>query len=378
MIVSCIRDFERAAQARLPPFLFDYIAGGAGDELTMSANLADLQAVRLRQRVLTNVSDVSTRSTLFGVEQALPVVLGPVGLAGMYARRGECQAARAAAAAAVPFCLSTMSLCAIEEVAAACTAPFWFQLYIMKDRSFLRDLMARARAAGSTTLVFTVDMPLPGKRHRDAHSALSGPNASLRRLIQAFTHPSWAIDVGLLGRPHKLGNIAPVLGEKSGLEDFMGWISTNFDPAITWADLDWLRAEWTGSLVLKGILDAEDARAAVDIGADAIVVSNHGGRQLDGAISTTRALPALVDAIGGRAVVLADGGIRSGVDVVRMLALGADAVLLGRAWAYALAAAGEEGVTRMLQMISAEMRVTMSLIGATRLESIGAALIDTR
>ena len=375
MIVASTTDFREAARRRLPRFLFDYIDGGAYAERTLGRNVSDLADLSLRQRVLRDVSRVSTKTTLFGVEQSLPVALAPVGLTGMYARRGEVQAARAAAAKGVPFCLSTVSVCDVDEVSKASAAPIWFQLYVLRDRGFMRDLLVRAREASATALVFTVDMPVPGARYRDAHSGMSGPNAAARRMLQALGRPAWAWDVGLMGRPHTLGNVAPVLGENSGLEDFMGWLGANFDPAITWKDLDWIRDLWKGPLIIKGVLDPEDARAAADIGADGIVVSNHGGRQLDGVLSSARALPAIADAVGERLTVLADGGVRSGLDVVRMLALGAKGVLLGRAFVYALAARGGPGVTQLLDLIETEMRVAMALTGVNSVSQIDRSIL---
>jgi len=375
MIVASTTDFREAARRRLPRFLFDYIDGGAYAERTLGRNVSDLADIALRQRVLKDVSAVSTRTTLFGVDQALPVALAPVGLTGMYARRGEVQAAKAAAAKGVPFCLSTVSVCDLAEVSKASPAPIWFQLYVLRDRGFMRDLLARAQEAGASTLVFTVDMPVPGARYRDAHSGMSGPNAAMRRYLQAATHPGWAWDVGLRGRPHTLGNVAPVLGAKSGLEDFMGWLGANFDPSIQWKDLDWIREIWKGPLVIKGVLDPEDARAAADIGADGVVVSNHGGRQLDGVPSTARALPAIAEAVGERLTVLVDGGVRSGLDVVRMLALGAQGVLLGRAWVYALAARGGVGVEQLLDLIEKEMRVAMALTGVNTIAEIDRSIL---
>src|SRR5277367_5744567 len=321
VIISSPNDFNEAARRKLPRFLFDYLDGGAGAEMTLRSNLSDLSAIALRQRVLTEVSEVHLGVELFGRKQALPVILAPVGLTGMYARRGEVQAARAAAAAGVPFCLSTVSVCALEEVFPNSTVPLWFQLYMLRDRGFMRDLLARVKEAGCSTLVFTVDMPVPGIRYRDMHSGMSGPRAAARRLVQAITHPSWAWNVGVRGRPHVLGNIAPVLGRSSGLEDFIGWLAANFDPSVGWRDLEWIRDRWDGPLVIKGILDPEDARAAAALGAEGIIVSNHGGRQLDGALSTAHALPRIADAVGrGKVAVLADSGVRSGTDVVRLLA----------------------------------------------------------
>ncbi|HWW27601.1 MAG TPA: FMN-dependent L-lactate dehydrogenase LldD [Caulobacter sp.] len=375
MIVSSTTDFREAARRRLPRFLFDYIDGGAYTERTLARNVSDLADLSLRQRVLKDVSQVSTATSLFGVEQSMPLVLAPVGLTGMYARRGECQAARAASAKGVPLCLSTVSVCDVDEVAAAASRPLWFQLYVLRDRGFMRDLLARAAAAGARTLVFTVDMPVPGARYRDAHSGMSGPNAALRRYLQAALRPHWAWDVGVMGRPHTLGNVAPVLGANSGLEDFMGWLGANFDPSIQWKDLEWIREVWKGPLVIKGVLDPEDAKAAADIGADGVVVSNHGGRQLDGVLSSARALPDIADAVGDKLTVLADGGVRSGLDVVRMLALGAQGVLLGRAAVYALAANGQAGVAQLLDLIEKEMRVAMALTGVNSVSEIDRSIL---
>ena len=375
MIVSSTTDFREAARRKLPRFLFDYIDGGAYAERTLGRNVSDLADIALRQRVLKDVSAGDPSTMLFGVKQALPVALAPVGLTGMYARRGECQAARAAAKKGVPFCLSTVSVCDVDEVSKASPNPIWFQLYVLRDRAFMRDLLARASAAGATALVFTVDMPVPGARYRDAHSGMSGPNAAARRMVQAMFKPQWAWDVGVMGRPHTLGNVAPVLGENSGLEDFMGWLGANFDPSIQWKDLEWIRDLWKGPLIIKGVLDPEDAKAAADIGANGVVVSNHGGRQLDGVLSSTRALPAIADAVGDRLTVLADSGVRSGLDVVRMLALGAKGVLLGRAAVYALAARGEAGVTQLLDLIEKEMRVAMALTGVRDVASIDRSIL---
>jgi L-lactate dehydrogenase (cytochrome) len=365
-------DYRALARARLPHFLFEYIDGGSYAEVTLQRNVTDLAEVALRQRVMTDVSAIDLSTGLFGQRLAMPVALAPVGLAGMNARRGEVQAARAAQAAGVPFCLSTVSVCPLAEVAAA-AAPFWFQLYMIRDRAFMIDLIDQARAAGCSALVFTVDMPVPGSRYRDLRSGLAGAAGmagSLRRAWQAARRPGWAWDVGLQGRPHHLGNVAPVLGSNSGLEDFLGWMRKNFDPTVTWRDLEFVRSRWDGPLIVKGILDPDDARLAADHGADGIIVSNHGGRQLDGVLSSAKALPPIADAVGGRVTVLADSGVRSGLDVVRMLALGADGVLLGRAWAYALAAAGEQGVRHMLGLIEAEMRVAMALTGCTNIPAI--------
>lgn len=372
MIISAPTDFRGAAARRLPPFLFHYIDGGSGAETTLRRNEADLQALSIRQNVLRDVGGLSTATTLFGEDMALPVVLAPVGLTGMYARRGEVQAASAAAAHGVPFTLSTVSVCPLEEVQAQCPRPIWFQLYVLKDRGFMRNVLERAKAAGIKTLVFTVDMPLPGSRYRDAHSGMSGPYAGLRRMIQAMTHPAWAWDVGLRGKPHDLGNVSAYMGKPMALGDYIGWLGNNFDPGIGWKDLEWIRAFWDGPMVVKGILEPEDARDAVRFGADGLVVSNHGGRQLDGTLSSVAALPRIADAVQGDLRILADSGVRTGLDVVRMLASGADAVMLGRAFIYALAARGGAGVGQLLDLIARDMRVTMALTGARTVADIGA------
>ncbi|KNC16116.1 FMN-dependent L-lactate dehydrogenase LldD [Pseudomonas sp. RIT-PI-a] len=371
MIISASTDYRAAAQRRLPPFLFHYIDGGAYAEHTLKRNVSDLADIALRQRVLRNMSELSLETQLFGETLAMPVALAPIGLCGMFARRGEVQAAKAADAKGIPFTLSTVSVCPIEEVAPAISRPMWFQLYVLKDRGFMKSALERARAAGVKTLVFTVDMPVPGARYRDAHSGMSGANGPMRRMWQAVTHPAWAWDVGLHGRPHDLGNISTYRGNPTGLADYIGWLGSNFDPSISWKDLEWIREFWDGPMIIKGILDPEDARDAVSFGADGIVVSNHGGRQLDGVLSSARALPAIADAVKGDLAILADSGIRSGLDVVRMIALGADTVLLGRAFIYALAVAGGAGVSNLLNLIEKEMRVAMVLTGAKSIAEIG-------
>lgn len=363
--------FRDAARRRLPRFLFDYADGGAFDELTLNANVGDLRRIRLRQRVLQDVANLDVGTTLFGRHQPLPVMLGPIGIGGMFRRRGETQAARAAHRRGLPFTVSTVSICSIGEVRSmAADGPLWFQLYVIRDRDFMRDLIATAREAGAEALVFTVDMPTPGIRYRDTRSGMSGRYGPLRRALQAIGKPHWAWDVGLKGRPHRLGNLEPVLGSASGMSDYMGWLGANFDPSIQWGDLSWIRECWDGPLIIKGILDVEDAREAAAMGADGIVISNHGGRQLDGVMSTAQALPAIADAVGDRLTVLADSGVRSGLDVVRLIALGARGVLLGRAWLFAMAAAGEAGVAHLLDLIEREMRVAMTLTGVSSIDAI--------
>ncbi|HZU64690.1 MAG TPA: FMN-dependent L-lactate dehydrogenase LldD [Novosphingobium sp.] len=380
MIIASVADMRAAARRRLPRFLFEYMDGGSYAETTLRRNVADLEAIALRQRVLRDVSGLDLSTELFGQRQSLPVALAPIGLAGLNARRGECQAVRAAEQAGVPFTLSTVSACPLAEVAQAASRPFWFQLYMIRDRAFMNDLLDQASAAGCSALVFTVDMPVPGSRYRDYHTGLAGTGGlkgAAWRAMQAMARPGWAWDVGLMGRPHHLGNVAPVLKGKTGIEDFFAWMRNNFDPSINWRDLDFIRARWQGPLIIKGILDPEDAREAARLGADGIVVSNHGGRQLDGVLSSARALPPIADAVGDQLTVLADGGIRSGLDVVRMLALGARGVLLGRAWSYALGAGGGTAVTQMLDIIRAEMRVAMALTGCTRIADIDRTILAT-
>jgi L-lactate dehydrogenase (cytochrome) len=375
---ASISDYRELARRRLPHFLYEYVDGGAYGEVTLRRNVADLEALSLRQRVLREVSQLDLSSELFGTRCAMPVALAPVGMAGMCARRGEVQAARAAEHAGVPFCLSTVSVCPLAEVAQGLARPFWFQLYIMRDREFMRDLIGEAIALKCSALVFTVDLPVFSTRYRDMRSGLSGSpglRRSARRLMQIARRPAWAWDVGVQGRPHVLGNLVPVLKGGGGIEDYLGWIGRNMDPAIHWKDLAWVRSLWPGPLIVKGILEAEDAQAAADCGVDGIVVSNHGGRQLDGALSAVRALPDIVAAVGDRLTIMADGGVRSGLDVVRLLALGARGVLVGRPWAYALGARGAAGVTHMLELLAAEMRVAMALTGCTRVAEINERIL---
>ena len=364
-------DYRALAKARLPHFLFEYLDGGSYDEVTLRRNVDDLRSVVLRQRVLRDVSDIDLRTSLFGHEWAMPVGLGPVGLSGLYARRGEVQAARAAAAAKVPMALSTVSGCSLREVAASGNVP-WFQLYFVKDRGFVAQMIETAKEVGSGALVLTVDLAVPGSRYRDYRAAGGG----MRRMAQLLARPEWVWDVGIRGRPISLGNLEPIVGRRAPLSDFQAWIHANFDPSVSWKDVAWVRKQWNGPLIIKGILDADDAKKAAVSGADGIVVSNHGGRQLDGVLSTARALPPIADAVGGRVPILADGGVRSGLDVVRMLALGADFVLLGRAWAYALAGGGGAGVAHVLKLIEAEMRVAMALTGCTSVSAIDSEMLQ--
>jgi L-lactate dehydrogenase (cytochrome) len=378
-VPASVSDYRLLAQRRLPRSFFDYIDGGAYNELTLAANRSDLDALKLHQRVLRGASAIDTSAVVLGERLAQPVILGPVGLAGLYARRGEVQAARAAKAAGVPFCLSTVSICSIEEVSAAGTAPFWFQLYVIRDRGYATELLARARAAGCTTLVFTVDLPVFATRYRDVRNGMTGGAGLADRLAKAWEiarHAGWLLDVPLGGKPLTFGNLAKAVPSARSLEAMKGWVDAQFDPAITWRDLGWLREQWPGNIVIKGVLDVDDARAAADIGASGVVVSNHGGRQLDGAPSAISVLPRVVDAVGDRLAVLMDGGVRSGQDVAKALALGAKAVMLGRPWAYGLAARGEKGVAEILAILKRELAVTMTLLGVERVAQIGPDALD--
>lgn len=360
------RDYRELARRRLPRQLFDYIDGGAYEEATMRANVGDLERLLLRQVVLKDVSRREQTTTVVGQEMAMPVILGPVGLCGMFAPRAEVQAAKAAAAVGIPFVESTVSICGIEEVAGAVPTPPWFQLYVMRDRGYAEDLMARARAAGSPVLVLTIDLAVVGARHRDTRNAVIGrgtPWVRARRAFDLVSHPRWVRDVGIGGKPLTFGNLENAVPGASTPDAFKEWVDSQFDPSVTWDDIAWVREHWDGKLIVKGVLDAEDARRAVQAGVDGIVVSNHGGRQLDSVPSTVRVLPEIVQAVGGEAEVLADGGVRTGLDVVKMLSLGARAVLMGRAWAWAVAAQGETGVRRMLKVVRADIDVALALTG---------------
>jgi L-lactate dehydrogenase (cytochrome) len=379
LVPASVSDYRLLARRRLPKAFFDYIDGGAYNELTLAANRNDLDALKLHQRVLRGASNIDTSTTVLGEQLSQPVILGPVGLAGLYARRGEVQAARAAQAAGVPFCLSTVSICSIEEVSATSTAPFWFQLYVIRDRGYATELLARARAAGCTTLVFTVDLPVFATRYRDVRNGMTGGASLSGRLAKIWdlvSHAGWLLDVPLGGKPLTFGNLAQAVPSARSLEAMKGWVDAQFDPGVTWKDLDWVRQNWPGHIVVKGVLDADDARSAAEVGASAVIVSNHGGRQLDGAPSSISVLPRIRDAAGDRLEILMDGGIRSGQDVAKALACGAKAVMLGRPWAYGLAARGEQGVAEVLALLKRELEVTMTLLGAERTGQIGADALD--
>lgn len=375
---ASVADFRALARRRLPRIFFEYIDGGSYDEVTLRRNVSDLAALALRQRVMRDMSVLDTTVQTLGQSLSLPIGLAPVGMAGMYGRRGEVQAARAAAAAGVPFCLSTVGICSVEEVARGAVAP-WFQLYVLKDRGYMRELLRRAKAAGSPVLVLTVDLPVPGARYRDVRSGfrgLTGLPAWWNQTLDGLRHPGWLWDVWVHGRPHSLGSVAAALQGRQSVSDFLTWIANNFDRSITWQDLDWVRAEWDRPIIIKGILDPDDARAARAAGAQGVVVSNHGGRQLDGVRSSIAALPGVVEAVGADLEVYLDGGVRSGLDVLKAIALGARACLVGRAWAYALGAGGEAAIGRMLATLRAELEVAMILTGCPSIRTAGRQLLD--
>jgi len=370
---ATVLDYRELARRRLPRQLFDYIDGGAYEETTMRANVADLEHLLLRQIVMRDVSTRDPAVDVLGQRLALPVILAPVGLGGMFARRAEVQAARAAEAAGVPFVESTLSICRIEEVAVATSSPPWFQLYVMRDRGYAEELMSRARKVGSPVLLLTVDLAVVGARHRDVRNAVVGdPSAwaNVRRGLDLVAHPHWVRDVALAGKPLTFGNLENAVPGAGTPAAFRDWVDAQFDPSVTWDDIAWVRENWNGRLVVKGVLDPEDARRAVDVGVDGVVVSNHGGRQLDSVPSTARALPDVVDAVGNQIEVLVDGGVRTGLDVVKMVALGARAVLIGRAWAWAVAARGEAGVRHVLDVIKADIDVALGLTGHSSLAGI--------
>lgn len=373
-----VSDYREGARRRLPPMFFEYIDGGSYAEVTLRRNVEDLESIALRQLVMRDMTRISTQVETLGQTLSMPLGLAPVGMAGMYARRGETQAARAAAAAGIPFCLSTVGVCSVEEVAATGTAP-WFQLYMLKDRGYMRELLGRAKAAGCPVLVFTVDLPLPGARYRDVRSGFSGAtglSALLNTGWQGATHLDWFWDVYVHGKPHTLGNVQGAVTEGRRVNDFLSWIARNFDRSVTWKDLDFVREIWDGPIVIKGVLDPVDAREAVRAGAQGLVVSNHGGRQLDGVKSSVAALPRIVDAVGGDLEVFMDGGVRSGLDVLKALALGARACFIGRPWAYALGAGGEKMISKMLGTLRSELVTAMILTGCEDVRRADKSLLD--
>jgi L-lactate dehydrogenase (cytochrome) len=365
-----IEDMRSAARRRVPRMFFDYADRGSYAEETLRANRADLERIKLRQRILVDVSRRDLSTTIIGEAARLPLALAPIGLCGMMWGDGEILACRAAQAAGIPFCLSTMSICAIEDVAAAVDKPFWFQLYVMKDRGFVRSLVERAAAAGCSALVLTVDLQVLGQRHADVRNGMTvPPELRLRNLIDIASKPAWALSVAR-GKRKTFGNLAGHVKGMENVNSLAKWIQGQFDPALSWKDVEWIRSLWPGKLILKGIMDVEDARIAAKTGASALVVSNHGGRQLDGAPSSISALPKIAEAVGSEIEVMFDGGIRSGQDVLRALALGARSCLIGRAYVYGLGAAGQIGVTKAIDAIGNELSVSMALCGVNSLREM--------
>lgn len=378
---ASVSDYRELARRRLPRQMFDYIDGGAYEEATMRSNVSDLQEVLLRQVVMKDVSVREQSCEVLGQKLSTPMILGPVGLAGMFSRRAEVQVARAAESAGIPFVESTVSICGIEEVAEATATPPWFQLYVMRDRSFAEGLIARAKQAGSPVLVLTIDLAVVGARHRDTRNAMVGnPSAwaKVRRGLDIVSHPRWIADVALKGKPLTFGNLEEAVPDARSPEDFKGWVDEQFDPSVTWEDIAWVRKHWDGKLVVKGVLDPEDARRAADAGVDGVIVSNHGGRQLDSVPSSAVALPGVADAVGDQVEVLADGGVRTGLDVVKLMALGARAVLLGRAWAWAVAADGEAGVASMIGFLKGDIDTALALTGLSSVNEVDSSALYRR
>ncbi len=379
LVPASTSDYRRLAEKRLPRNLFDYIDGGAYSEITLKANVEDFEKIQMNQRVMRDVSSIDTKTDLLGENWDMPLALAPIGLAGMMSRRAEVQAVRAAEKAGVPFCLSTVSICSLEEVAKAATKPFWFQLYMMRDRGHVKDLLGRAKSAGCKTLVFTVDLAVVGARYRDVRNGMAGGLSGFGKIragLEYPLHPKWAFDVGVKGKPHSFGNLSDLVPSAKSLADFKAWIDAQFDPSCTWADIEWLRSIWDGNLVIKGILGVEDAKAAMRSGADGIVVSNHGGRQLDGVSSTINMVPRIRDALGDQTTIIMDGGVRSGQDIVKAVANGAQAAMIGRPWIWALAARGEAGLDALLSTFKAEMDVSMALTGAPIIADISDEILD--
>jgi L-lactate dehydrogenase (cytochrome) len=379
-VLVSLDDFAAASRSVLPRQLYNYIKGGAFREITLKANTEDFNLLRLRQSILRDVSQIDTSASLFGQTLGLPLVLAPIGLGGMVATRGEAKAFRAVAKKGVAMCLSTMSVCSAAETAGAANGNLWFQLYMMRDRGAVKELMARARAAGVSKLVVTVDLPVAGIRYsemRNSRFGAIGLRAKLRTYAGVLNRPRWALTAGLAGRPHTFGNLDGIAPDSRILGDFWPWAAQNFDASVTWRDLAWLSAQWDGDVVVKGILTPDDAQHAMDHGAQGIVVSNHGGRQLDGVPSTIRSLPDVAAKVGERIPIILDGGIRSGLDLLKALSLGASAVMVGRPWVYALALEGERGVSRMIDILEHELRTGMALVGCTRVSELNHQTVMT-
>jgi L-lactate dehydrogenase (cytochrome) len=378
VIPVSVDDYRKKSKQRLPNFLFDYIEGGANAEETLALNTSEFKNYKLKQFVMRDVSKVDTSANMLGQKYAMPLALAPVGMAGLFARRGEIQAARAANNANVPFTLSTVGVCSVEEVHNATHKPFWFQLYMLRDRDFVLEMLERAQTAGCTTLVFTVDLPLPGLRLRDYRNGMlgGGLKGKISQAAQLITRPWWLYDIGIKGKPHSLGNLKHKVSSVNDLGNYKAFVDSQFDPTATWDDIAWLRQHWKGNILIKGIMEPDDARAAIDAGANGIVVSNHGGRQLDGTSSTISKLPDIAKAVGKQTEVYLDGGVRNGIDVIRAIALGAKGVLIGRPWVYAMSAQGEEGVNNLLALFRQEMSAAMGLMGINSIDEITSDLIE--
>ena len=369
--VTCIEDLRQIARRKVPRAFFDYAEAGSYSQETLRANRADLEQIKLRQRVMVDVSSRDTSTTMLGEKVSLPLGLGPVAMTGLEHGNGEILACRAAHAAGIPFTMSTLSICSIEDVAAAVDKPFWFQLYVMKDRGFVRSLIERAAAAKCSALVLTVDLQVLGQRHVDIKNGLSvPPSLKIKNLINMMTKPGWVFSV-LSGKRWTFGNLEGYVKGMKGVKSLALWVGNQFDQTLSWKDVEWIRSIWPGKLIIKGILDVEDARLAAKTGATALVVSNHGGRQLDGAASSISMLPKIADAVGSEIEVLFDGGIRSGQDLLRALALGARGCLIGRAYIFGLGAGGEAGVAKAIDIIRKELDVSMALTGVERVSEIG-------
>lgn len=376
--ITNIQDLRALAKKRIPRAIFDYADRGSYDEATINANRRGLQALNLRQRVMVDVSDRSTASTMLGQPVAMPVAIAPTGLTGLFHGNGEILGAKAAQAFGIPFCLSTMSICSIEDVAGAVDKPFWFQLYVMRDRGFSKSLIERAIAAKCSALVLTLDLQIQGQRHQDLKNGLAvPPRLTLANALDIATKPAWALRV-LFGKRRSFGNLTEQLAKAGNLKTLSQWTASQFDPSLNWNDVAWVRSIWPGKLILKGVLNVEDARAAAATGADAIVVSNHGGRQLDYAVSSISALPEIAAAVGDKTEVLFDGGVQSGQDVLKAMALGAKGCLIGKAFLYSLAAMGEAGVTKALEIIAKELDISMALTGTRTIADIGPQVLDMR
>ena len=375
--VTCIEDLRQLHKQRVPKAFFDYADRGSYTEDTLRANSEDLQQIKLRQRILVDVSKRDLSTTILGEPAAMPLILAPVGLLGMQHGDGEIHACRAAQAAGIPFTQSTMSICSIEDIAAAVQKPFWFQLYVMRDRGFIKSLIERATAAKCSALVLTVDLQVIGQRHQDIKNGMTvPPEWSLSKLLDFASKPAWVAGV-LRGKRRSFGNI---VGHVKGTEDLTKlseWTASQFDTTLNWKDIDWIRSIWPGKLILKGILDVEDAEIAVKTGAQAIVVSNHGGRQLDGAPSSIEVLPEIADTVGSQMEIMFDSGIRTGMDIMRALALGAKSCMIGRAYAYGLGAAGQEGVAKAIELLAKELTTTMGLCGVNKISEIDDRVLAT-